>query len=35
VEPITGISSAGYVGPGMIQSKPSGKKLEDLEEEDE
>jgi len=35
VEPITGISSEGYVGPGMVQSKPSGKSLDDLEEEEE
>lgn len=25
VEPITGISSEGYDGPGMVQSKPEGK----------
>jgi len=28
-EPITGISSAGYKGPGYIQSPPSGKPLDD------
>ncbi|KAK3078495.1 Cytochrome c oxidase polypeptide 5, mitochondrial [Coniosporium uncinatum] len=33
-EPITGVSSEGYVGPGMVQSKPSGKKPEELEEEE-
>lgn len=25
VEPITGVSSEGYKGPGYIQSKPAGK----------
>jgi len=34
VEPITGLSSAGYKGPGMVQSKPSGRNF-DEEEEDE
>jgi len=34
VEPITGLSSEGYKGPGMIQSKPSGKSLDDEEEEE-
>jgi len=33
VEPITGISSAGYKGPGMVQSPPSGRNFD--EEEDE
>ncbi|KAF2423169.1 cytochrome-C oxidase-like protein [Tothia fuscella] len=33
VEPITGLSSEGYVGPGMVQSKASGKNFD--EEEDE
>ncbi|KAF2398162.1 cytochrome c oxidase subunit 5 [Trichodelitschia bisporula] len=30
MEPITGVSSEGYKGKGMVQSKPSGKKLEEL-----
>jgi len=29
IEPITGVSSEGYQGKGMIQSKPSGKPLDD------
>jgi len=35
IEPITGISSEGYKGPGMVQSKPTGLKIEDADEDDE
>ncbi|KIV98675.1 uncharacterized protein PV09_09556 [Verruconis gallopava] len=35
MEPITGISSEGYKGPGMIQSPSTGLKFEDAEEDDE
>ncbi|KAF2671618.1 mitochondrial cytochrome c oxidase-like protein subunit V [Microthyrium microscopicum] len=34
IEPITGISSAGYKGPGMVQSKPSGIPLEEMEDDE-
>jgi len=34
IEPISGVSSEGYSGPGMIQSKASGKPL-DAEDDDE
>lgn len=30
MEPITGISSAGYQGPGMVQSAPVGKSADEL-----
>jgi len=35
VEPITGISSPGYKGPGQVQSPSTGLVLEDLEDDDE
>lgn len=35
IEPITGVSSEGYSGAGMVQSKKTGLKLEPLEEEDD
>jgi len=35
VEPITGLSSDGYKGPGMVQSKATGLVLEDADEDDD
>lgn len=34
-EAITGVSSEGYVGKGMVQSKPSGKDPKAADEEEE
>jgi len=34
VEPISGVSSKGYTGPGMVQSPPSGKSLDALEDDE-
>ncbi|TID20173.1 cytochrome c oxidase polypeptide 5 [Venturia nashicola] len=35
IEPITGISSEGYKGPGMVQSKKTGLVLEPVEEDED
>jgi len=34
IEPITGLSSEGYKGPGMVQSKPTGLKFEDADDDE-
>jgi hypothetical protein len=35
MEPITGISSEGYKGPGQVQSPATGLNIEELEEDED
>jgi len=35
IEPITGVSSENYKGPGQVQSKATGIKREDVEDDDD